>query len=303
MPKRISTATEVRAKAALTTEYVMATESMYSDDGNTEDVNQDFSTTGGNADREWLARKFVPDMSGYIATVAVILGKTGSPAGTIAAYIYTDDGESTSMPDAQVSGSGASDSLTCDDLSSGAGGQEETFRWTRDCPFVRAGVTYWVVLKTTGYTYSDGVTEVRWRTDADGATGLNECAKYDADASPAWTSVGADVGADLAVNMAKSVPLDNANQGILYVDFTKGSSDGVRLWLEFSYDQVDWYEEAIETISSDTMTAAAGTRLIEDTCNRRLALPVADNWVRISAKAETSATNAQVGIVAVVSSV
>jgi plastocyanin len=61
-------------------------------------------------------------------------------------------------------------------------------------------VDYWEVFITVGYTYADGVTEVIWETDADGAAGLNECFKWDSDAGTPWTSMGANVGANITIN-------------------------------------------------------------------------------------------------------
>lgn len=169
------------------------------DTGNTADANQDFSTTGNNDDREWMARKFTAVNTGRVCTVAWVLGKTGNPAGTMNAYIYSDDGGAPSIPDTQLAG--ASAAITNDNLSADAAGATQEFTWSSNYPEIVAGTDYWVVLKTTGYTYVDATTEVRWRTDANGAVGDNECAKYDANAGTPWTTMGADVGADVTVSV------------------------------------------------------------------------------------------------------
>ena len=103
------------------------------------------------------------------------------------------------LPD--IVNGGDSEDVNCTALSADAGGASQTFAWVVGYPYIVSGTDYWVVLQTTGYTYADGVTEVRWRTDANGAAGLNECAKYDSDPAPVWTSIGVDVGADLIVNL------------------------------------------------------------------------------------------------------
>ncbi len=148
MLNHIITPITVRTKSALTTKFVMAIEEIFADSDNTPDANQDFSTTGGNADREWLARKFqAPFVSHeWVSTIALTLGVTGTPDGTLAAYIFTDD---SGLPSAQLSGSGASDSVTCTDITTGADGETVTFRWTRDSPFLAPGITYWLVIKST----------------------------------------------------------------------------------------------------------------------------------------------------------
>jgi len=300
MPNPIITPITVRSKAALTTGFVMATESIYADTGNTEDANQDFSTTGANADREWIARKFKTAAlsSTTVSTIALILGGTGTPAGTVAASIYTDDGAATSMPSALVSGSGASDSVTCSDISTAAGGESITFRWTRDCPVLSPSTNYWVVIKSTGYTYVNGATEVRWRTDANGAVGLSECAKYDANAATTWTTIGADVGADLAVNSALSVAVADRNQVTLYLDYTPGSSTEARVKVEFSAYGLDWVQESVDEISGGVRTTTPLENSVTSATPVRLSIPVGDCYMRFSVRAVTSATNAELGLVA-----
>ncbi len=299
---------EVRTKAALTTSFVMATADLYLDADNTPDANQDFSTTGGAADREWLARKFSPTLDGWVSTIAATLGITGTPAAaTIYAEIYSDDGESASLPDAIVAdedsvNSESSDTILLTDLSSGAGGASAIFRWTRGCPKLIAGRNYWLVLKTVGYTYSDGVTEVRWRTDANGAVGLNECAKYDSNATPAWTTVGADVGADLTISYAITPALGDGDQVVILPDFTKGSSVGARLKIEFSYDGAYWFQEPKDSYLGNVLLSEPQEREIRDGDNPpRIAFPVGENFLRISSRAITDATNAQLGLKVLVS--
>lgn len=303
MANDVITSITVRSKSALTTNFVMATEEIYADSDNTPaaDPPQDFSTTGGNADREWMARKFkTPSVSHeWVSTIALTLGVTGSggnaPAGTLEAYIFTD---SSSLPDAQLSGSGASDSVTCTDITTDAAGETVTFRWTRDCPFLSPSTNYWVVIKSTGYTYTNGVTEVRWRTDANGAAGLSECAKYDANAGTPWSTIGADVGADLAVNAALRVSVADKNQVILYADYTPGSSTEARIKVEFSNDDADWVQESIDSISGGVRTTTPLENRVTSATPVRIPIPVGDSLMRISVKAVTSATNAELGIVA-----
>ncbi len=175
----------------------------FNDTSNTDDTDQDFTTTGGNADNEWMARKFTAVNTGKVQYAKLELAKTDAAlAGTIAACIYSDDGGGTSMPSTQIGN--ASNTITNTALTASPGTTEE-FIWglqegqEADGPDIVAGTVYWLVLKTVGYTYTNGVDEVIWRTDANGAVGLNECAKYDANAGTPWTTMGADVGADLVI--------------------------------------------------------------------------------------------------------
>ena len=169
------------------------------DTGNTEDADNDFTTTGGAADNEWMARGFTATASGAVGTVAnVMLKKTGAPAGTILAAIFTDDGGGPSGPSGTQVG-GNSTAVTNTTLN--ASGAIQTFTWSTDWPVLTTGVKYWLVLKTVGYTYTNGVTEVIWQTDANGAVAGNECWKYDSNAGPTWTTMGADLGADITINL------------------------------------------------------------------------------------------------------
>jgi len=172
------------------------------DTGNTEDTDNDFTTTGAAVDGEWYARKFTATNSGAVGTVSnVRLKKTGAPAGTCTLSIFADDGGGTSLPDTPFGTAiigGASDAITNTALN--ASGAEETFTWSADFPVLVTGVDYWYVIKTIGYTYTDGVTEVIWETDANGAAGLDECAKFDSNGAPTWSTLGANVGANITVN-------------------------------------------------------------------------------------------------------
>ncbi len=303
MPNRLITNINVRSKAALTTSFVMATESIYSDAGNTPDTNQDLTTTGGNADIEWIGRKFKSPSAAtmYVSTISLTLGGTGTPAGTLAAYIFTDDGAVTSVPSVQLSGSEPSDLVTASDISTAAGGETVTFRWTRGCPVLAPSTQYWVVIQSTGYTYSDGVTEIRWRTDANGAVGLNECAKYDANAGTPWTTMGADVGADLVLNEALIISTGDKNQVSLHADFTLGSSDGARVKVEFSADRIDWVQQNQQSLAGGVMSFLAYENQIIDEKGTPINFPVSQPYMRISSRALTLATNAELGLVALLS--
>jgi len=290
----------VREKSALTLSYVMSTTSIYSDTGNTDDTTQDFTSSGGNEDGEWRARRFVAEKTGYISSIGNFkLGKTGSPDGSFYLEVYEDDGGTTPMPDTKVAESGASQTILCDDLN--ASGAYETFTWIRDCPFVEVGKTYWAVPKTIDYSYVDTTTEVWWRTDADGAVAQNECAKYDANASTKWTTMGADVGADLSVNMAKEIPLAPGNTMSLLVDFTKGSSVGVQMQLEFSHNEKDWFREGDDTTTSSVVTTAPRERKVEEDGNIAVEFGVlCSNYARLSSKALNNATGAELSVTALV---
>ena len=285
----------IRTKSSLTTSYVAGPVSPITDSGNTDDTNQDFTTSGGAVDKEWLARTFTATSSDEVVSVAATLGKTGAPAGTTLARIFTDSNGLPSLPVGDVS-----DTVTNTDLSANAGGASQTFTWTSGYPVLVSGSDYWLVLQTSDYAYTDTSTEVRWRTDANGAVAASECAKYESDASPAWTVIGTDVGADFTVTYRDAlVGLGSANQVELLVDFTVGSSAGCRIKVEFSADEgASWYQETKMVLSGDDMLHTVMTHRINATSPPIISIPVMTQLMRVSVQAITNATNAEVGITA-----
>lgn len=173
-------------------------ETRINDLANVDDTDTELTSSGGMDDYEWIGRMFVAATTGRITSASLVLGRTGAPAGTCYLEVYTD---SASFP--SVSRGGLSNTVAANALNAGAGGAIQEFVWSanepQDYPQVTAGSTYWLVLKTNDYVYNGGVLEIRWRTDANGAMGIGECAKYDSDAATKWTTMGADVGADITI--------------------------------------------------------------------------------------------------------
>jgi hypothetical protein len=153
------------------------------EDSFTNDTNRDFTTSGGGGATEAYAIAWTTGgvTAGTLKGVTVRLGKTGSPAGTITATLYSDS----SGPSAAVDG--ASATVTNNNLSSAADGadQEFTFAWA-DRATLSPSTKYWIVLETSGYTYADGVTEVRLRVEA-GAGAANTFATFD-DGGSSWST-------------------------------------------------------------------------------------------------------------------
>lgn len=287
----------LRDYAALTADYIVAGSNTYTDTGNTEDTDSDFTTTGGNADGEWRSRKYTATASGYVGNVTdVVFGKTGSPAGYLYASIYTN---SAGLPGTQVGGD--SEKILASSLSDNAAGAVVTFRWSYNCPQVVSGTVYHIVFKTTGYTYTNGVTEIRWRTDANGAVGLSECSKYDANADPTWTTMGADVGADATVVIQEVIPIASADYLNFYVYYVKGSSTSARVLVEFSDDMIYWYTPTQGTFAAGVNTCGQAEFDFPDEYGNRIHLSeISDKYARVSIKATGTITNAAAGIDAVV---
>lgn len=166
---------------------------IYTEDSFTEDANLDFGTSGGGTNEAYaFAFDTVSSGGGQPRYVTIIMGKTGSPAGTITASFYTDS----AGPDSLLGT--ASETITATDLSADAGGAAVTFSLPPDGDRdISASTKYWVVLETSGYTYSDGVTEIRLRVES-GAGAADYFADYDA----AWAVAG-DHGVDSVITLRK----------------------------------------------------------------------------------------------------
>jgi hypothetical protein len=178
----------------------------------------DFTSTGANADYEWQAVSFTAVVDDVVDHVLIKGGKTGSPAGTTTVEIWTDD---SGLPDAIQGTSDPSDALTINSSFAITAGFVK-YSWTANNPVLRRGDTYWVVIKTTGYTYTNGATEFWLDTDTEGSS---EVAKYDANAGIPWTTAGATVGGNVVVTSGNWIAgdsiIDSAD------DFVKYSLFGV----------------------------------------------------------------------------
>jgi len=195
---------------------------------------------------------------------------------------------------------GASDAITNTALSAAAGGASQTFTWTDDYPELVSGTEYWLVLQPSSlYAYVNGVTEIRWRVDANGAVAASEFAQYQSDLPPFWTINDADIGADIVVTYRDAIiGLGSVNQLELWVDFTIGSSDGCQIKVEFSEDEVSWYQESITEPSGDALVHSPLPRIIDQTAALIISIPVCAQCARVSVLAITDATSAEVGITA-----
>jgi len=97
-------------------------------------------------------------------------------------------------------------------------------------------------------------------------------------------------------------PNDNCqrfNQLILYIDFTKGSLTDCDIKVEFSHDNSAFYQETFSSISGDTSTETAGIHTIAATGKFRIAIPIKDNYIKVSAIGNGTTTNSSLKIDAV----
>jgi len=281
----------IRPKSALTTSYTSAVFAPFDDVANTEDTNRKFKSDAID-DQIWMARKFTANASSRIDSAVLVLGKTGTPAGTSKLRILADkDG----LPNYKIGGD--SDPITSADLSAEAEGADQTFTWTDDFPEVVSASDYWAATIPEDYIYTENVTEIRWRTDGDGATGESECAKYIAGMQPGWSLISANVGANLTVNYpTKIITMDTKTKLMIDIDFTVGSSDGLSMLIETSNDLVTWHTLSAKLVTESQTIIKDNEILYESTGTPTFDVEINKRYAKISVKALTDATDAQVGI-------
>jgi len=100
------------------------------------------------------------------------------------------------------------------------------------------------------------------------------------------------------------VNIQGANQLQLLVSFTKGSSEGCRLKIEFSEDRANWFQESSYTLSQDIYAIhRPAYREIQSTSNIVISVPISATFSRIGAAAITSGTGTSLSIIASIANI
>ncbi len=167
----------------------------------TEDTELDFASSGTDVDTEWYAYMFTTPAArvGKVDYVEFNLSKSGAGGGGwVTASIYTDNA---GVPaDAGELGN-PSEPVLISTIT--AAGTMDRFSFTHG-PSLAAATTYHVVLKTHGYTYTDGVTDLMWNVDANGDVASDKVIKGDPNATPIFTVNHTDHGAEVNVALIAS---------------------------------------------------------------------------------------------------
>lgn len=90
------------------------------------------------------------------------------------------------------------------------------------------------------------------------------------------------------------------NQLIINVTFVKGSLTSAQIKVEFSNDSSNYYQETVQNISGGTSTDSLLVHSIDTTGGYRIAVPIKDRFIKISAIGTGTATNSSMTIDAVV---
>ena len=95
----------------------------------------------------------------------------------------------------------------------------------------------------------------------------------------------------------------DANQLIIYVDFTKGSLTTAEIKVEFSSDNTNFYQESSSSVTTGTDTNTLLEHQIGATGKYRIAIPIKDRYVKISVKGTGTVTNSLIAVRAIIGTV
>lgn len=90
------------------------------------------------------------------------------------------------------------------------------------------------------------------------------------------------------------------NQILLYLVFTKGSLTSLEVKVEFSNDNSTFVQETVESVSGGTATFSLLEHSTTASGNYRLAIPVKDRFIKVSAKGTGTVTGSSLTINAIV---
>ncbi|MFC1714860.1 hypothetical protein ACFL6S_14425 [Candidatus Poribacteria bacterium] len=101
-----------------------------------------------------------------------------------------------------------------------------------------------------------------------------------------------------------TLKIQGANQLQLLVSFTKGSSDGCKLRIEFSEDQLTWYQESVaDLLATNDVEHAPLTRKMNDSANLIVSIPISASFLRVSSQAITSGTGTSLSVLATIANI
>ncbi len=91
--------------------------------------------------------------------------------------------------------------------------------------------------------------------------------------------------------------IQDFNQIFLYVDFTIGSLTSAELKIEFSEDGSNWYQEVSQvSAGGGTFTQNPVVHKFTATGKKRIPVPVADIYVRVSCKGTGTVTSSSMAV-------
>lgn len=101
--------------------------------------------------------------------------------------------------------------------------------------------------------------------------------------------------------VSDGIYIEGADNIGLLISFTKGSSNGCRLKVEFSWDETSWFQEPNYSTSGTDEIYQAITKKLEESMDIIISFPVGIKYIRISSIALNSGAGTLLSIGAVLS--
>jgi|ERR1044072_1929701 hypothetical protein len=89
------------------------------------------------------------------------------------------------------------------------------------------------------------------------------------------------------------------NQLDVLVDFTKGSLTSAEIKVEFSPDGTTYYQETFQSVSTGTATESLGVHTFTASGKYRIAIPIMDRYIKISANGTGTVTSSSMTVDAI----
>lgn len=119
-----------------------------------------------------------------------------------------------------------------------------------------------------------------------------------------WSQVNGDnaiirASAVLTTSYVAATVISNAekcNQLVLYVPFTKGSLTTAELKVEFSDDNLTYFQETSDVITSGNAASTAYVHQVSADGNYRYLIPIKDKYIKVSIKGTGTVTSSSAAI-------
>ena len=96
-----------------------------------------------------------------------------------------------------------------------------------------------------------------------------------------------------------NLDLTEKNQLVLLMDFTIGSLTSLEMKIDFSWDNIDYYQETSLDISWGIWTVNLFEYTFDETGKYRIALPIKDKYMRLSVKGTWTVTGSSLKITSI----
>lgn len=106
-----------------------------------------------------------------------------------------------------------------------------------------------------------------------------------------------------ATTLGPNELVEGQNQLEVYVSFTLGSLTSLQIKVEYSANNIDFFQETFYSVSGGTATGTLAEFSYSATGNYKLSIPIKDRYIKISAKGTGTVTSSSLTLNAVIGTV